>query len=444
MFTNKNLNVVILLTSLIAYISISYFIPRTNFVALFSTFTFLFLGYIFLLKAYTEDNKRVFFVSGIIFRLALLFFIPNLSDDFYRFIWDGQLIKLGINPLQYLPSELIGNLPNREQIIMPILYDGLNATNTYTCYPPLNQVFFYLGAIFSKWGLLYSVIAMKAVILFAEIGNYYLLKKLLVKLNVPVKNMFLYWLNPLIIIEFTGNMHYEGIMIFLLLCSFLTLLNNRFILSAIFFALSVSVKLIPLMFLPAYLWYLGFKKWFLYSTIVMLLTVLFFLPFLGFNSYFNFFTSLDLYFQKFEFNASIYYLIREIGYWYKGYNIIQTAGIYMLIISFVSIVYIGIMTKNKEFTNMLKSMLFMISIYYFLSLIVHPWYIGTLIMFSVFTNYSYSIMWSFLIFLSYATYQTSAYTENMILLTVEYLLVFVVLYLEITKNAFYQKLIKSI
>ena len=50
-------------------------------------------------------NEILFF--GISFRLVLLFAYPWLSDDFYRFIWDGLVIGENINPYEYTPSELM-------------------------------------------------------------------------------------------------------------------------------------------------------------------------------------------------------------------------------------------------------------------------------------------------------------------------------------------------
>ena len=46
---------------------------------------------------------------GISFRLVLFFAYPWLSEDFYRFIWDGFVIGENINPYEYTPSELINN-----------------------------------------------------------------------------------------------------------------------------------------------------------------------------------------------------------------------------------------------------------------------------------------------------------------------------------------------
>ncbi|NOZ46241.1 MAG: mannosyltransferase [Chlorobi bacterium] len=417
----NNLLLSLLLT--VIYIWLSYFTPRDNFNQLLFFYILLFAGYIYFLVKYKHELEKSYFVIGIIFRFSILFSIPNLSDDFYRFIWDGKLISLGINPLQYLPSELIAKFNASSGLsVMNELYNGMNSRQHYTCYPPVNQLLFTIGALFTKQNFYISIPVLKGIILLSEIGIFFLIKKLLLHFKLPAKNIFIYWLNPLVIIELTGNMHFEGIMLFFLLLAFIYLLKDKFWYSVLFYSVSVSVKLIPLMFLPVLLSFLGFKRWIKYCIIVGILTIVFFLPFINNNNLLNFLQSLDLYFQKFEFNASIYYLVREIGFWIKGYNIIQSAGVALSIISFIIILIIGFSKKGNIKSNIFVLMLYMITVYYLLAMIVHPWYIITLVLLSVFTKHLYPMVWSLLVIVSYYTYLTPAYQENMYLVALEYLL----------------------
>src|SRR5512132_3887780 len=38
-----------------------------------------------------------------IFRLSIVFAPPYLSDDIYRYVWDGRVQAAGINPYRYIP-----------------------------------------------------------------------------------------------------------------------------------------------------------------------------------------------------------------------------------------------------------------------------------------------------------------------------------------------------
>ena len=58
--------------------------------------------------------------------------------------------------------------------------------------------------------------------------------------------IWLYALNPFIILEFSGNVHFEGVMIFFILLALYYLLKNQWIASAAFLGVAVQVKLIPL------------------------------------------------------------------------------------------------------------------------------------------------------------------------------------------------------
>jgi len=41
---------------------------------------------------------------AITFRLSILFAPPYLSDDIYRYVWDGRVQAAGINPYRYIPA----------------------------------------------------------------------------------------------------------------------------------------------------------------------------------------------------------------------------------------------------------------------------------------------------------------------------------------------------
>ncbi len=126
---------------------------------------------------------------------------------------------------------------------------ALNASH-FTNYPPLNQLIFALAGILSGKSILGAVVVLRSVIILADLGTLYFGRKLLQKLKLPEHQIFWFILNPFIIIELTGNLHFEGVMIFLLILSLYFLVTKKWILSAVFIALSISLKLLPLIFLP--------------------------------------------------------------------------------------------------------------------------------------------------------------------------------------------------
>ncbi|WP_139956790.1 glycosyltransferase 87 family protein [Flavicella sediminum] len=409
-----------LFVSIIFYTVFAYDLHRSEFVKLLFLYSILFTAFI---KLVVDNKKNTSFLLGaaILFRLILLVATPNLSDDFYRFIWDGRMIWEGLNPYLYLPESNTRLVPEGQE-----LYKGMGSMNGshYTCYPPINQLTFLVPAIVFSKNLVGSTIVMRLLIIAADIGTFYFGKKLLRHFKQSEHQIFFYLLNPFVILELTGNLHFEGVMLFFLAASLYYLFTNKWVLSALLFALSVSVKLIPLLFLPVFLKKLGFKKAVFYYVLVGGLNLLFFIPFLSQALVDNFMSSIHLYFQNFEFNASIYYIIREIGYQVTGYNIIQSVGKITPILVILATLLISFFRKNQHPTILFSSLLFTILIYYSLASIVHPWYIAIPLFLSLFTRYKFPLVWSFFIILSYSAYTDSSYHENLTLVAVEYLVVF--------------------
>jgi hypothetical protein len=442
--------------SIVVYFFFAYFLERENFGMLISQYLILFLPFLYFLK--TEQWNFPFLVGiAILFRLVFLFAIPNLSQDFYRFIWDGRMIWEGFNPFISLPETFIEqrNFPLNEAVD---LYKGMGELNGshFTNYPPINQLNFLIAAIFSNSNIFGAVIVLRLQIILADIGIIYFGKKILEKLNLPIHHIFLYALNPFIIIELTGNLHFEAVMLFFLVWSLYLLLQGKWIWAAVILGLSVSVKLIPLLLLPLFWqWFtstplsnphsrsaifasermetkqshkknllLGFAKLFMFSAIVILVNILLFLPFLSSELISSYSNSVGLWFRNFEFNASFYYIAREIGYLFRGYNEIAIIGKIMPIITPVFLLMITFFRKNKTPQQLFTALLFGLTFYYFTTTTMHPWYLATLVLLSVFTKYRFPIVWSVVIILSYQAYSNDPWQENLWFVALEYVIVF--------------------
>ena len=405
------------------YLAFAYDLERTDFIKLLT----LWGGLFFLSWKFFQMQRydlKILLVAAVVFRLLFLFAVPNLSQDFYRFIWDGRLLLEGMNPYLNTPLELMsGAVPFAGA---QELYEGMGSLSAGnpTSYPPLNQVFFALGAFLGGSSILASVIWLRIFIIAADIGIFYFGRKMLKSLNLPESNIFLYLLNPLIIIELSGNLHFEGVMLFFLLAAIYLLQRQKWLFSALLFSFSVAVKLIPLIFLPLLFRRLGWKKALGYYAVTGILLLLFFLSFLSGAFAENFFASISLWFQKFEFNASVYYLIRWIGFQVEGYNIIGYAGPALAAVVLLGVLVLSVFRRNSEMKILLSSMMFAMVIYLFLATTVHPWYLATPLLLSVFSRYKFVQVWSLVVVLSYFAYSQPDYEENLWIIAVEYLVVF--------------------
>ncbi len=417
------IHLLLALVSCAFYISFAYDLSRTDYVKLLSLYVGLFFLF-YKLKTISNSFKFLVVIS-VLFRLVFLLAIPNLSQDFYRFIWDGRMLLEGLNPYLITPESYIikGEFPISQA---QVLYEGMGPLSAghFTNYPPISQFSFALAGLFTGKSILGSAIVIRILIIGADLGTLYFGKKLLEKFKIPVHSIFWYILNPFIIIELTGNLHFEGIMIFFLIWSLYLLHSGKWKWSAAILSLSVSVKLIPLMFLPLLFQKLGWKKSIGFYCIVGGLTILFFAPFYSTDFINNYAQTVGLWFQNFEFNASLYYIAREIGYMFRGWNEIAIIG---KIIPLVVLVFVFLMTffrKNKSTIQLVTALLFVLSFYFFASTTVHPWYIATILILSIFTKYKFPIIWSFVIILSYLAYMNSDSKENLWIVGLEYLIVY--------------------
>lgn len=442
----NNSNLLFGIACIFLYLVFGYDLIRSNFTKLILLYAALFAFTYSLIKNYGW-NFWLLAGMGVVFRLVLFPAVPNLSQDFYRFLWDGRLLVQGINPYLITPELYITDLSTALEVTgaktvpqAQELYDGMGVLNGshYSNYPPINQLIFGIASLFTKNSIIGSVIVLKVIMLLADLGILYFGRKLLIKLKLPEKRIFWYFLNPFIIIEMTGNLHFESVMLFFLVLALYLLFEKKWIWAAVILGISISVKLLPLLFLPLfYSWF--FKKE--VSTALNLTTVvkfyiivigtvlLTFAPFLSSEFISNFSTTIGLWFQTFEFNASIYYIIRWIGFETIGWNIIETVGKILPIITILSVFSLALFRRSKtdsdlsEMKHLITSMLFAVAIYFLFSTTVHPWYIATPLLLSVFTKYKFPIVWSLMVFLSYSTYGEAGFHENLWLVALEYIAV---------------------
>ena len=425
--------ILLVLICLLFYIVFAYDFERSDFIKLITLIGTLF----FITNKIIQINKDCFWLLtgiGIIFRLLFIAILPNLSQDFYRFIWDGRLISQGISPYLFTPESYIENTSNSFGVIInqaQELYNGMGSLNGshFSNYPPINQLCFSIASFFTEKSILGSVVVLRVIIILADLGILFIGKKLLLKLHLNPNQIFWYFLNPFIIIELTGNLHFEGVMLFFLIASLYLLHQKKWLGSAFLLGISVSVKLIPLLLLPLYYkWFIhnfnkGYFKLAGFYFIVLGTVILTFTPFLSSQFIINFSETIFLWFQNFEFNASIYYLIRWLGFKIVGWNMIAIIGKILPLFIILFILLFSFCRKNKSTQQLITSLLFGISIYFLLSTTVHPWYIASPLLLSVFTRYKFSIIWSLSVMLSYIAYSADGVSENLWLVAVEYFVV---------------------
>ncbi|MGB3547442.1 MAG: hypothetical protein WBA17_10735 [Saprospiraceae bacterium] len=414
---------------------LGFLVDRTQFGQLLAAFTAAFAGYAlfigtaaaagpdtpapFLSWHRTPTGRLLLFGLGL--RILLLFAFPRLSDDIYRFVWDGRLIIQGINPFSHLPGHyLTQSVPG----LTPELFARLNSPDYYTIYPPIAQGVFAAAAWLFPTSVAGSALVLQVFLLACEVGSLFLLLAILRRYGLPPARALLYWLNPLVIIEITGNLHFEGAMVCFTLLGIYLLLKQRWAGAGAALAAAVAAKLLPLLLLPFLLRRLWWRPLLWFSIAFGGVTLLLFLPLLTTSFPANFGSSLDLYFRKFEFNASLYYLARAYGYYQIGWNQIARFGPLLAQAAAGAILLFALLEpRPARWRQLPVRWLAAFVIYLLCATTVHPWYLSLPVVLCVFTPWRFPLVWSFLIALTYTTYTTDPYRENLWLVALEYLTV---------------------
>lgn len=392
-----------------------YGIERHESMLLPAVYSVAFASYISLLKS--KITVREVLTIGILIRIGLFFDLPNLSEDFYRFIWDGNLISNGIHPFSATPKEVIdSNIAFSGDLE---LFSQLNSKNYFTIYPPISQFIFWLSA-FGRT-VLESVTILRAMIFMAELVTLFILRQYFIS-SEKGASLAIYALNPLVIIELTGNLHFEGIMLLFVLLAITYINKNHTLGTGLSMALGIGSKLIPLMFLPALIKKMSWKKSIQVYTFAAIVLFIITFPLLDEELILGMTDSLYLFFNKFEFNAGLFFLFRETGYLIFGFDIIYIVGPLLSILALLSILWISFFKVQPD-SDLTKTFSILLLLQLAFSTIVHPWYIIPLVALAVGSGYVFPIVWSFLIFFTYSGYSVTGYEHPLIIIWLEYALV---------------------
>lgn len=413
---------------LLGFDFLGYFVQREEFWVFFLVFSLLF-GAVWLFVRLGRSWYWVFGL-GLLIRLSLIFAFPALSDDFARFLWDGELLRLEQNPYAETPRTWLEGNPETASPYLENLFDLMNSKDYYSVYPPSNQLIFWVSSLGAELDPWQGIVSLRLLLLIAEIVLFFLFRAIFWQMKLSDQQLAWYWLNPLIILELTVNLHFEGLVLLALTAGIFFLLQRRWLAVGLLLGLAVGLKLLPLILLPALFFFLKKRELIRFSLGFAGMLLLCFGPLLITDSVGNFFQSLRLYQGKFEFNASIYYLLREIGFWIQGYNTIATLTKILSLSTLILIVWISWQKKAKSPLELLRLWEFAYLLYLLLQPIVHPWYLIPGLGLSLITRSKVFLAWSWLAIWSYQAYSNPNFEENPVFLTLEYLPLFIFIYFE--------------
>jgi hypothetical protein len=179
-----------------------------------------------------NDRGRLRLVLGfaLLFRLLLLGSSPIQEIDYYRYLWDGQVLAHGLNPFRYSPARVeeegpsahpgtdlsqLWQLAHRSGATRAI-FTRVHHREVPTVYPPAAQVVFAQAALVtpSSAPLWAHLLVLKGLILSFDLATLVLVALLLRRLHLPASWCLAYAWCPLVIKEFANSAHLDSIAVF--------------------------------------------------------------------------------------------------------------------------------------------------------------------------------------------------------------------------------------
>ncbi len=216
----------------------------------------------------SRSTLLIVIAFAVVFRLSIVFAPPYLSDDVYRYVWDGRVQSAGINPYRYVPSA-----PELAHLRDEVIYPKINRRDyAHTIYPPFAEALFFLTTRISE-----SVVWMKLTMLVFEGVAVWALAQLLALFGMARQRLLIYAWHPLVIWEFAGSGHVDAIAIAFIALALLAWRRKANVGAGLALACATLIKLFPIVLLPAILKRWNWKILLVFVSVI----ILFYLPYLS-------------------------------------------------------------------------------------------------------------------------------------------------------------------
>ncbi len=232
----------------------------------------LFLVWLLAQRSITNLRSKIFWAAYVISRVLICFRGPILEDDYFRYLWDGQVLNLGINPYLYAPIDV------HLDSVVSIWRDRINFPKVKTIYPPVAQIYFAI--LFLSFGE--SILGLRVGAVILELAVACCLSLLCKRLNRDQMPVLLFLFFPTVMKENINSIHFDLLATLFYLGAVLLIISDsrRFEIKGwIALGLSVLAKLFPLLLVPIFM--KATKQPTKAIAVLMIVIVAAYLPFLG-------------------------------------------------------------------------------------------------------------------------------------------------------------------
>lgn len=242
-----------------------------------------------------RQSLVLIFIVALGCRVVLIAVAPSLSNDVYRYLWEGRVIAAGHNPFA-LPPEA----PELEAL-RDANYNAINHKNLTTIYPPAAQGVFVVAAAIAP-----TVTMQKLVLILFDLGTMVLIVLLLRRRGRNPNLCAVYGWSPLVIVEFAHSGHVDAVGIFFLVLAIHLFERGRAAGGMVAMGLSFLGKLLPLMLAPYFLR----RRLLVWLPVAVAVALTGYLPFAGAGD--GLWSSLGVYGRHWQFNSLVYRALESV------------------------------------------------------------------------------------------------------------------------------------
>ena len=326
---------------------------------------------------------------ALLFRLLLMQRVPELSDDLFRYLWDGLQLLKGINPYAAAPEVMIP-VSAAEQAVHPLI----NHPYLVTIYPPAAQLFFAASGG--------TVVAFKVLCVAVDIGSCILLALLLKRQRRSYWWLTLYAWHPLVLIEGAASAHIDIAALFFVLFSLwaVTWQGARWQrlagpVSGVSLATAVMIKLFPVVFVPFFYLLLPHTQRRRFFMAFIFSCVAYIVPFLPQLS--HAIVTLQTYVNHWEFSSFSFRLLRTLFGSGQHARLILATIFGCIVVS----QWWNLQQSEVTFDRLVKACGRFLLVFLLLTPTLHPWYALYLVAFIVLAPSAPALTLTWSVLLSY-------------------------------------------
>jgi alpha-1,6-mannosyltransferase len=320
-----------------------------------------------------------------LFRATLLFATPpTLSDDVYRYIWDGRLTNAGVNPYAYaVESPLLNRFDSPQRALV---------NNSWMASP-------YLPAAQALFAAVYrlapdSPLAFQVAAILFDLLTGWLVTDLLRRLGLPPLRALIYLWNPLVIIEFAHGAHVDALMICLMMTALWALVAATKFPSVVTLAAATLTKGLPALLLSVVTRRWGWRRTIVYAGLIAVACLPFALGagwgLTGPLDGQGLFGALRIYAAHWNYNGGLYHWLEVCLSGYRtpgpvppeivGWGPIRAAKLIVAVALGLVLIAVWRMSQRcDDDLALLRLATVPLAAYLLLATTVHPWYVTLII-----------------------------------------------------------------